>query len=184
MAQQAAIPIRVEAAMQALAADDELVTTLTGIVNEAYATTEGNLWAKRIQRISRQAFAETAAAGEVAVAWSGDRAVGCIRVRDLGEGVFEFGVLAVSPDRRGEGIGNALVRFAEDLARSRGASTMELKLLEPVEGSHGFKVVLADWYRRLGYRVVSEHSAEDGWPEAADELAVPCKFVVYQKPLG
>ena len=75
------------------------------------------------------------------------------------------------------------MRWAEDEARASGATTMELKLLEPVEGTHDFKVMLAQWYIRLGYRRVGAHLAEEGWPEAADELAVPCRFAVYQRPL-
>jgi GNAT superfamily N-acetyltransferase len=166
-----------------VAYERDVATTLAQLVNEAYATSEGTLWAARTERISPEAMAASIAAGEIAVAWAGDRPAGCIRVRDLGDAVFEFGVLAVAPDVRGEGIGDALVAFAEDLARSNGATTMELKLLEPIEGTHLFKAVLASWYTRLGYRVVGEHAAAEGWPEAADELAVPCKFVVYQKPL-
>lgn len=175
--------VRVQPAPPEAAADDKLMTVLTAMMNEAYATSEGSLWARRTERMSREAFAATVAAGEIGIAWADDRPVGCIRVRDLGDGVVEFGVLAVTPERRGEGIGDALVRFAEDAARAQGATTMELKLLEPVDGTHDFKVILADWYTRLGYRRIGAHPAEEGWPEAADELAVPCRFAVYQRPL-
>ena len=92
-------------------------------------------------------------------------------------------MLAVPPELRGAGIGDALVRWAEDTASERGATIMELKLLEPVEGTHDFKVMLAEWYARLWYERVGGHPAEEGWPEAADELAVPCRFAVFQKPL-
>jgi GNAT superfamily N-acetyltransferase len=120
---------------------------------------------------------------EIGVAWDGKRPVGCIRVRALDQETYEFGVLAVAPDQRGRGIGDALVAFAEAHARSLGGTVMELKLLEPVEGSHAFKIMLAEWYERLGYQRVDGHPAEEGWPEAADELAVPCRFAVFQKPL-
>jgi GNAT superfamily N-acetyltransferase len=176
--------MRVELAPPASAGDDELIAALATMMNEAYATTEGSLWARRTERMSREMFADTVAAGEIGVAWAGDVPVGCIRLRRLDDRTFEFGVLAVPPERRGAGIGDALVRWAEETAQHEGAAIMELKLLEPVEGAHDFKVMLANWYRRLGYRVTGEHSANEGWPEAADELAVPCKFVVYQKPLG
>jgi GNAT superfamily N-acetyltransferase len=173
----------VETRLAGLTAEVQLVGTLTDLVNEAYATSEGILWASRTQRISREAFAESIARGEVVIAWDGDRPVGCIRVRALDAETYEFGVLAVSPDQRGRGVGDALVRFAEEHARSLGASTMELKLLEPLEGDHAFKVMLAEWYERLGYVRVGSHPAEEGWPEAADELAVPCRFAVFRKPL-
>jgi len=176
--------VRVAHAPPDAAGDNTLIDPLTRIVNEAYATTEGSLWAKRIERISRQDFAATVARGEIGVAWAGDRPVGCIRLRRLDDTTFEFGVLAVAPDHRGAGVGDALVRWAEDTARAEGATTMELKLLEPVEGSHGFKVMLAEWYVRLGYERVGSHPAEEGWPEASDELAVPCRFSVFQKPLA
>jgi GNAT superfamily N-acetyltransferase len=175
--------MRIEAADPS-AADAAVVAALTSIVNEAYATSEGSLWARRTERISKADFAATIERGEIGVAWAdGDRPVGCIRLRRLDDDTFEFGVLAVDPSERGRGVGDALVRWAEEEARARGATTMELKLLEPLEGTHDFKVVLAEWYERLGYERVGAHPAEEGWPEAADELAVPCRFAVFQKPL-
>jgi GNAT superfamily N-acetyltransferase len=175
--------VLVEPASPDAAGDAALMDRLARIVNEAYAASEGSLWAKRIERISRADFAATVARGEVGVAWTGDQPAGSIRLRRLDDSTFEFGVLAVAPDQRGAGVGDALVRWAEDTAREQGATIMELKLLEPVEGTHDFKVMLAGWYERLGYARVGGHPAEEGWPEAADELAVPCRFAVFQKPL-
>ena len=51
--------------------------------------------------------------GEIAVAVDGERIVGCVRVQLLTGGAGEFGMLAVDPSQRREGLGGALVGFAE-----------------------------------------------------------------------
>jgi hypothetical protein len=75
------------------------------------------------------------------------------------------------------------VRYAEDVARSRGVATMQLELLVPRDGAHPDKDRLRAWYERLGYRVVRTAPFEEIATHAASELAKPCEFLVFQKPL-
>jgi hypothetical protein len=60
---------------------------------------------------------------------------------------------------------------------------MQLELLVPREWRHPSKVFLDEWYRRIGYRVVSSTSVEDLHPQLAPMLATPCRFDVYEKSL-
>ncbi len=52
--------------------------------------------------------------------------------------------LAVTPDRRGEGLGRALVRAAEEWLRERGAPKIQLMVRDGNEAAIGF-------YESLGY---------------------------------
>ena len=55
-----------------------------------------------------------------------------------------FESVHVAPDLRGRGIGAAMVAFAEDIARGRGATTVELTSNIDRDAAHRF-------YRRLGF---------------------------------
>ena len=61
--------------------------------------------------------------------------------------VFRLGQLAVTPRLQGQGIGLALMQFAEQHARKRGA--IELAMDTAEGATH-----LLDWYQRLGFRHV------------------------------
>lgn len=56
----------------------------------------------------------------------------------------EFRMLAVHPDARGRGVGSALIRVCEDMARADGASAMVLSSLAEMTAAHHI-------YARRGY---------------------------------
>ena len=78
--------------------------------------------------------------------------VGTARLIPQREGVVKAGRVAVRADRRGEGIGDKLMCFAEDWAKSEGFSEILLHAQEPVVG----------FYLKLGYVAIGErfHEAE------------------------
>ena len=92
------------------------------------------------------------AEAEVWVAVDGGTVLGCVthcppgsawrEISEAHEG--EFRMLAVHPDARGRGIGTALSRHCEDLAREHGASGMVLSSLADMTGAHRI-------YAQLGY---------------------------------
>ena len=61
--------------------------------------------------------------------------------------VFKLGQLAVAPPLQSQGIGRALMEFAEQHARTRGA--VELAMDTAEGATH-----LLEWYQRLGYRPI------------------------------
>jgi GNAT superfamily N-acetyltransferase len=164
-------------------ADDATVTALTELINEVYASSEAGLWIDGAARTTREEVAGLVRAGQIAVARRGGRLAGCVRVRRLDETTSEFGMLAAGPAHRGNGVGRALVRYAEECGRDAGCQIMRLELLVPRAWSHPAKEFLAGWYSRIGYRAVRRGTVEESYPELAPLLATPCDFVIYEKSL-
>ena len=133
------------------------------------------------ERVASERVAEIVAAGEMAVARDEARIVGSVRVRMLDEETGFFGLLAVHPDDQGSGAGRELVRFAEQLARDRGAGQMELRLLVPREQTDPGKEWLAAWYARLGYRLTGRADFSESHP--SEEMLMPLDILTYRKGL-
>jgi GNAT superfamily N-acetyltransferase len=142
------------------------------LVNAAYAAGEAGLWQPGARRISAEELRELIARGELAVARRDGAVVGCVRTTP-----GRLGLLAAAPSELGTGVGRALIAFAEEFSRARGARAMQLELVVPREGSHPFKRRLQAWYARLGYRPAGRR------PFEVESLAVPCDALVFEKPL-
>jgi GNAT superfamily N-acetyltransferase len=175
--------IEIEVLLEQMATDQRFVEEITDLVNRVYETAEAGLWVPGATRTTSIEMREMIAAGQMAVARRDGQMLGCIRIQQLDERAGEFGMLAAHPAHRGEGIGRALVRFAEDRYRPRGLAVMQLELLIPRGWSHPTKDFLHAWYTRIGYQPVRKGSIEESYPHLAPLLATPCDFVVYQKPL-
>jgi ribosomal protein S18 acetylase RimI-like enzyme len=133
------------------------------------------------ERVAPERVAEIVAAGQMAVARDEGRIVGSVRVRMLDADTGFFGMLAVHPDDQGSGAGRELIRFAEELARERGATQMELRLLVPREQTDPGKEWLAAWYTRLGYRLTGRADFSESHP--AVEMLTPLDILTYRKRL-
>jgi GNAT superfamily N-acetyltransferase len=168
----------------AAADDDVLVDGIAALVNDVYAVAEEGLWVDGTSRTSSAEVADLVAAGKIAVVRADERIVGVVRVQRLDTGEGEFGMLAVSPARRGTGIGRELVRFAESWSREQGLGTMQLELLVPRDWAHPSKEFLKAWYPRIGYRPVRTGQIEESYPQLAPHLATPCDFMIYHKSLA
>jgi GNAT superfamily N-acetyltransferase len=166
------------------AADDiPLVSTIADLVNEVYAVAERGLWVAGATRTNVQEVAALTRSGQIAVARSGGRIIGCVRIQRLDEVACEFGMLAVAPTHRGFGVGRELVRFAEQQGRDAGHGTMQLELLVPRTWTHPSKERLAGWYGRIGYRAIRTGTIDEAYPHLAPLLATTCGFVIYHKDL-
>ena len=84
-------------------------------------------------------------AGAILLAWLGDAAVGCVAMRDLGDGVCEMKRLYLDPRARGHGIGRALIAGLIAVARAAGYRAMRLDTLP---GEHDQAIAL---YRLFGF---------------------------------
>jgi predicted N-acetyltransferase YhbS len=80
----------------------------------------------------------------------GERVVGCLVLRPLGEGDVRMRAVAVATVVQRQGIGAALVRFAEDFARGRGYRRMVLHARETA----------VEFYEKLDYARVGERFVE------------------------
>jgi GNAT superfamily N-acetyltransferase len=166
-------------------ADDEVnVKNLVRLINEAYAVGEAGLWLEGATRTESGEIAEAIREGGMLAATLDGRLVGCAYVRPLDPDTADLGLVSVATDRWGRGIGRELVRVAEELARSRGVTTMQLELLVPKRGAHPEKDRLRDWYTRLGYRVVRTAPFEEVAAHLEPQIATPCEFLIFRKPLS
>jgi len=156
---------------------------ITNIVNRVYAASEESLWMHGAVRTTVEEVAELTSRGEIAVARLMGQIVGCIRVREIDQETGEFGMLAVDDEYQGTGIGSELIRFAEQKCKNAQLRKMQLELLVPQEGTHPAKVILKNWYTRIGYRPIHTDSIAASYPTLARMLAIPCKFVVFEKEL-
>jgi GNAT superfamily N-acetyltransferase len=82
--------------------------------------------------------------------------VGCVGVTDEGSGVFELHRLYVLASARKSGTGSALVRWAIETARERGATKMNLFSDVAFEDAHRL-------YVRHGFRNTRFRYATDPW---------------------
>ena len=164
--------------------DTELVKRLTELVNDVYVTAESGLWKDGFTRTTPSEFAELIAAAEIVAATAADGSiVGSVRLHRISEDTSEFGILVADPDRRGLGIGRALVDFAEQDSRDRGLRAIQLELLVPRAWRHPSKEFLKSWYGRRGFRLVELRRMDDAYPQLAPLLATPCDLEVHEKPL-
>ncbi len=154
------------------------------VINRAYAAGEAGLWVDGTVRTTPAAVAEAIRGGGMLVASLADRAVGCACVKRLDPATADLGFVSVVPERWGSGVGRELVRAAEDLMRARGVTTAQLELLVPREWIHPQKDRVRAWYERLGYTVVRSAPFEELGVHAPTDLATPCEFLVFTKPLA
>ncbi len=166
------------------AADDRrLVAELADRINRAYEAGERGMWLEGTTRIDVKEVAGYVRAGEIAIARRGEEVVGSARIVQLDPDTGEFGLLVAAPEHRGIGVGSELVRFAEELVRSRGSSWMELELVVPRDWEHPVKRFLHDWYSRLGYREVRRRDFASARPGRRPLMATDCDFLTYRKRL-
>jgi GNAT superfamily N-acetyltransferase len=110
------------------------------------------MWCDGATRTTPTEIAELIAGGQIAVATAGEDIVGSVQIHQVAPDANEFGMLVAAPDRRGTGIGRALLDFTEDPSRERELRTVQLELLVPRDWLHPTKEFLKRWYRRRGYR--------------------------------
>ncbi|GHK03015.1 GNAT family N-acetyltransferase [Streptomyces sp. NPDC003753] len=124
------------------------------------------------------AWTEGRPVGHAEVRWNGCAAS---EVRAARAGCPEINGLGVWPEElRSRGIGSALIRAAEDLARGRGRSVIGL-------GVAADNPRAAALYARLGYRPLTAYVDRWSYEDAdgvAHECADPCTFLIKELPAG
>lgn len=164
-------------------ADFDTIEHITNIVNRVYAKSEKGLWLNGALRTTVEEVKEFVRREEIAVARIMNQIVGCIRICQIDKETGEFGMLAVAEEYQGNGIGRKLIHYAEEKFRKEQYQKIQLELLVPKKGNHPAKVILEKWYTRIGYRPVHTDSIESLIPKMAQMLAIPCKFIVFQKEI-
>ncbi|MEJ2890693.1 GNAT family N-acetyltransferase [Actinomycetospora aeridis] len=131
------------------------VDSLLALVHSAYRGPSGRQgWTSEADlidgpRTTRDLLAADLADPAITVLVAGDL-VGCaaVTVAD-GATTASFGMFAVRPDVQSSGAGTTLLGAAEDTARARGATTMEMCVIDR-------RTELIAWYERRGYARTGE----------------------------
>lgn len=160
---------------------DPVVQHLSALINRVYDEAESGMWKRKGTRTTPDQVRQLLQDGRLILAELGGVIVGSVNVNLMDSTVAEFGMLVADPDRRGKGIGSALVKAAEDYGRQMKCTTIRLELLTPRSWNHPSKEFLKKWYRRIGYEPQFTEPFEKLHPEKVEELATPCDFTVWQK---
>jgi len=83
-------------------------------------------------------------------AFDGDKLVGCLLMKAIGNDEIKMRQVAVDEDDQGKGVGKSLVLFSEKFAAENGFSHITL---------HARKTAVP-FYEKLGYKIVSDEFTE------------------------
>ncbi|KAM0704624.1 hypothetical protein Q7P35_008858 [Cladosporium inversicolor] len=162
------------------------VTHIVHLVNEAYASTESNLYKPgklRTNAAELQSWLETKT---LYLAFTPELPypIGSVRTYKIDATVSDVGILTVHRDARALGLGRKLVAHAEMVAVEGGARTARLEMLVPkLSGMSETKSYLNRWYRSLGYEEVGRVSIADIVPQLLDSFEEEGEFLVMEKAL-
>ncbi len=113
----------------------------------------------------------------IVLAERGGTLVGCANLERQGRAGY-FGMFAVDPILQGGGVGDAILRECERLARSWGLQTMRMTVF-------WMRHELIAWYQRRGYAATGERVE---FPYGDERFGMPRRddlwFEVYSKSLG
>jgi GNAT superfamily N-acetyltransferase len=163
---------------------EERVQWLTALINRVYEVAEQGLWQSGCTRTSQGEVRTMLAEGQLILAELDGAIAGSVSVERITPACAEFGMLVAAPELRGRGVGTALVNAAETWARAHGYRIMQLALLTPRAWRHPSKEFLKGWYGRIGYVPGTLEAFELRYPALAGQLATPCDFTVWSKPLA
>lgn len=165
---------------------DSDIIAAHAILVKAYASTEEEIWGKDYARIEPSEFQELANKKELIIAKHNNSVVGTIHFSQINTNTYSFGLFAVDTEYKGIGVGKSLIEQVEKIAVDNGAKFMNLEILRPTHFQIPFKLVLQEWYLRLGYAFTHSSTFIEHKPnnvEKAKKLIVPATFDCFQKIL-
>jgi predicted N-acetyltransferase YhbS len=106
--------------------------------------------------------------GRFLVTEGGGRMTGCVYFEARGASGY-FGLLAVHPGEKGQGLGRLMVAAVEDELRNAGCQAVDIRVVD-------LRTELVPFYRRLGY----EKTGTEPFPTPTKR---PCHFIRMSKAL-
>ena len=172
---------------------DHLITNVVQIINDAYMKGEKGMWKEPQQnRTCFEDLAKFVEENKVLLAFSksddlADPIASVIfttRQTQDNKKHGEIGMLAAKLDKRGKGVGRALITACEERAKKEGCDAVQLEILQPSEWQHPAKGILHTWYsERLGYIQGVNRDFSKEYPQLIPLLAGPTKYTEYVKQL-
>jgi len=166
-----------------LALSSNQLSFIEAMVNDVYEESEKLFWKKNHQRTSVAHLKKHLKYSELIVAFADEEIAACVVIRNVDASTCIFQMLTANPNYKGKGLGSLMLAEVEEEARRRGAHTMRLELLEPLDQVIQDKVFLDSWYRKVGYAPVKRCSIDDIHQGESENLAIACDVVVYEKAL-
>ncbi len=169
--------------------EDELsiqqIKSIAELINRVYLITESDFWPQNgsYERTNVEEIIQFIEKGELIIASIAHEIVGAVHVYPIKETICGFGMLVSLPEKRGIGIGTALMQSIDDWAIMNRYKTIQLELLKPVNYKHPDKEFLNGWYSKLEYKFMRKTLYGDLYPKQASLLKIPCNFEIYQKNL-
>ena len=162
----------------------EDVEALNNLVHSAYrGETSKKGWTSEADllggiRTTKQSLLETIATPKTSLLkYTKDSDIlGCVMLVEK-ENALYLGMLTVSPDLQGGGIGKKLLQFAEIFAKEKGISTIEMTVIS-------VRTELIAWYERHGYIKTGETKPFPMNDPNFGEPKQHLEFIVMEKGLG
>lgn len=190
---------------QLLSPNSHWAEPVTNLVNEAYYLGEFGMWVDGTSRTHLEEVKEYILQKRIIVAFNQQELLGSIKITKRNDNALEFGQLAVSKNSMKNGVGKQLIQYVENHARREGLLKITLEILYPanefektLDKSESVdmndsrieawkkKALLHQIYTKLNYKKVNVGDMFEfalDYPKLVNSLAVPCKYVVYEKLL-
>ncbi len=165
------------------AATPETVERIVAIINEAYRWSEAEQWTEEKTRTEHAEVSLLLTNQKMLLAYADNTLAGVVKIEEIAPGIGGFGMLATDPDGLKKGVGRALVAEAEAWGRAMRFAEMEIEIVR-AESPNAHKILLHEWYTRLGYIEQETYPIAERIPEIAALQRLTCVSTVYRKPLN
>lgn len=161
------------------------IDELYGIIIDAYARTEKEVWGEGYVRISKPEYLELIQRKEILFAQLDGEIVGGIHFFHLRDKTWTFSLLGTSKNHQGKGIGTALINGVEEAAKKLGGDRIHIEVLRAENISVKSKELLDQYYKRLGYDMVKTvdvfevYNDSDKWSRLINPSVFDCYLKVF-----
>ncbi len=149
----------------------EDVTAIAELVNRAYRVEAPYVLGDRTTESAVAGLISAPGSAFLVLEAASSAPLATVLVKEQGDRGY-FGLLAVDPERQGEGLGKAMVAAVESRCRGRGCRHLDLSVLSP-------RSELVTFYRRLGFQPTGTKECPD-----AERLRVEAHLILMSKALG
>ena len=162
---------------------EEEMYTIVDLINRVYLESEKDFWPHNgdYERVNLNQIKEFIQKKELIIAQQNNVIVGCVHVYKLNETTGGFSMLVSDPNKRGNKIGKQLMMAIEDWMKNQNVNLIQLEILKPSEIIHPEKEFIEAWYKRIGYKLISEKPYGELYPHNNHLLKIPCTFFIYHK---